>query len=770
MDFKTFKKAAILLPKDVSVMMRGRHGIGKCLNGNTKLICPHSGQEISLKDCVNDKKDIYNIDYITGRVFSTTPLDWIYSGKKQCLNIKTKSGNIISATKNHRFYTVDGWKKLSELTEGDYVASISFLPEPKNKIEPPDYEVFVLSGLLAEGGYSDAAIRFTNHDNEIVSIMKNCVGKYNCVLNEYSKGQFSIIKSDNKNSQIKNYVREQILDKYECGKLLSKEKKIPNKVFSYSNEKLAKFIGYFWSCDGTILPKTNNIEIALASKELVYQLKILLLRFGIISTVRHRKVKYEKNGKKFDAWSLRVVTSSFENFKNNIPLYGPKKEKIKQILNGINPNYDTIPLTYDFRKKIIKTIRNNPQIKITHFGKKIGWKTKFHSHYLIKTKTISKRVFSAFCEHYNIEEWKHYNSIFWDKISKIEKGKIEDVYDLTVDKTHNFIASSFVVHNSQVSYQMAEQFGLPMLERRLAQLNEGDLIGLPELDGKRTRFLPPDWFYDAMNEPRLIFLDEFDRSQDEVQNAAFELVLDRTIQGNKIHPDCRIYAAINGGKHGGNYNVSTIDPALNDRFWIADIEPTIDEWLDWGRESKKIIPEILDFITANSSYLEERGEIKDPNRISPSRRTWERLSNTLKDNPFLLDELSKNKGLFLAVCSGFVGLSTSSFFKDFLSDRSKHITAEDILNNLSKHEKVIKKAKLEHLNSIIDKIQDNCMDQNEKVWSDSQAKNLYKFFLMLPAEQRMSLWYKISKSGTKIDNAKIFGSYISDIMLEMSEG
>jgi replicative DNA helicase len=40
------------------------------------------------------------------------------------------------------------------------------------------------------------------------------------------------------------------------------------------------------------------------------------------------------------------------------------------------------------------------------------------------------------------------NDVYWDEVSSIDADGEEDVYDLTVDKMHNFIASDIIVHNS----------------------------------------------------------------------------------------------------------------------------------------------------------------------------------------------------------------------------------------------------------------------------------------------------------------------------------
>ena len=40
------------------------------------------------------------------------------------------------------------------------------------------------------------------------------------------------------------------------------------------------------------------------------------------------------------------------------------------------------------------------------------------------------------------------SDLYWDEISSITKLGEEDVYDLTVDGVHNFVANDIIVHNS----------------------------------------------------------------------------------------------------------------------------------------------------------------------------------------------------------------------------------------------------------------------------------------------------------------------------------
>src|SRR5579863_4412898 len=137
------------------------------------------------------------------------------------------------------------------------------------------------------------------------------------------------------------------------------------------------------------------------------------------------------------------------------------------------------------------------------------------------------------------------------------------------------------IGKSQVVFALGQHFGLPVIDRRLSQLDSGDILGLPKLENNVTKFMPPDWVMRACTEPVVLFLDEINRAVPEVMQAAFQLVLDRQLSGHKLHEGTRVYAAVNTN---ARYQTNEMDPALLDRFWAIDLEPTDDDWYAWAME------------------------------------------------------------------------------------------------------------------------------------------------------------------------------------------
>jgi len=331
---------------------------------------------------------------------------------------------------------------------------------------------------------------------------------------------------------------------------------------------------------------------------------------------------------------------------------------------------------------------------------------------------------------------------------------------LTMDETISIlIRGPHGIGKSQCAYQLGEELGLPVKERRLSQMTEGDMIGLPKLEDDTTKFCPPDWFMECVREPHVLFLDEINRATPEVMQAAFQLVLDRELNGVKIHPECRILTAINAS---ADYQVNEMDPALLDRFAVVDLEPSLQDWLTWAKGPGGINPIMVDFIKQNPRHLEHKGQI-EPNKVYPSRRSWERVHKTLDRNN--LYENAGDKRFYQSTMT-LCGPEAAIGFVEFVKNYAMVISAEDILDRFSKFKKRIEKGTNEQLMTITEKLCDHAgKDSNSGKWTDKQAENVAKFFKMLPDELLIQAWTDLSEAD--FDNSLKVHPLIQDHMVEV---
>lgn len=298
-----------------------------------------------------------------------------------------------------------------------------------------------------------------------------------------------------------------------------------------------------------------------------------------------------------------------------------------------------------------------------------------------------------------------------------------------------------------------------LIDRRVSQLMAGDIVGLPKIDDESTRFLPPDWYIRACKYPCVLFLDELNRALPEVIQAVFQIILDRELNGHKLHPLTRIFSAINTS---AIYNVNEFDPALFDRFWVANIIATIEDWLIWAKEKyegndleeleiKNLFggfnchPLIVDFMSdpTNAKAWLDPGKINDVLKVSPSRRSWEKLGDTIAK--LEIDEKIDDE--FYAVCVGFVGVEAAIKFTDFCKNQNAKFTGKDIIDSYQSIRNIIvSKNRAETLNEAIEKVTDYAISKLESL-SDEQGTNLLQFMQDLPGELKVSLWSKLTQKG-----------------------
>ncbi len=361
------------------------------------------------------------------------------------------------------------------------------------------------------------------------------------------------------------------------------------------------------------------------------------------------------------------------------------------------------------------------------------------------------------------------------------------------------------IGKSQGAYQAAQELGLPVKELRLALMDTGDFIGLPDLvtrpfddaakerayhmdlieslrnveskaaadavvmsintkHGRRTetRFAPPSWLVDCSRAPHVLFLDEMNRALPEVLQASFQLILDRNLNGVPLHPQTRIVAAVNTGSQ---YRVEATDPALRDRFAIIELRPTFDDWVDWAREKvtetgkQNVHPLIVDFVVKNPAHLEHTNGDQDLKKVYPSRRSWARLSSEL-DNSGCLQGApdSTQQSLIHAMSMAMVGIEAATGLVPHIIDSTRQLSADDILDRfeldseLAKLSKGKKKGSLvrervqwdtaDALHGLNDRLLTSYADPG-KAWTDKQNERFSAYFQLLPGEICTALWCKI---------------------------
>lgn len=280
--------------------------------------------------------------------------------------------------------------------------------------------------------------------------------------------------------------------------------------------------------------------------------------------------------------------------------------------------------------------------------------------------------------------------------------------------------------------------GVPVVERRLSQMTEGDITGIP-FEGNRggTVFRACEWLLATCEFPCVLFLDELNRAIKGVEQATFQLADSKAFDGNLLHDGTRIMVAVNIGDQ---YDVTPMDPAALSRYAVVDLDPTTQDWLDWA--GNNCDQAMVDFIRSNERLLEFKG-IAEPNTKTPDRRAWGNLDAELTHSELYTNV---NDPIFYHMCASMVGTEAASKFWNFVKERALDISADDVLRDWDACNKRLPKDDAKRSSKFVDimgklnhKLKDHTMTIDER-------SEYVKFFKDAPAEVRFTAWKALGQN------------------------
>ena len=422
-----------------------------CLSGDTLIYNAKTGQRRTIKElvgknnhyCLALDKNLKSVSEKALKIFST--------GIKPVNKMRLSSGKEIKATANHKFLTINGWKRLDELKTGQFIATPRTIRKSKST-DMPDDQIVVLAHLIGDGCYlKKQPLHYTNADPLCIQAVdkasKRQFGTKNRLVAQKNWHHLYLSSphhlTHNKRNPIVKWLDEELLifDQRSGGK------EIPKQIFSLSNDKLALFITHLFATDGGLTKSAGIWRLHYASKstKLIRGLQHLLLRFEI-----HSMIKINKK-KGYDPVFDLIISSKSEQekFLTQIGIFGAKSENVKLALSELidiksNTNIDIIPKDI---WQYIKAKFGALGLTTRTFHEKMGWAYSGTQRYgnglsreriakvanLLDDKTLTNLSNSV---------------IFWEEIKEIVSCGTEEVFDISMPKNHNFVANDIVVHNS----------------------------------------------------------------------------------------------------------------------------------------------------------------------------------------------------------------------------------------------------------------------------------------------------------------------------------
>ncbi|MBI3495462.1 replicative DNA helicase [Candidatus Berkelbacteria bacterium] len=424
-----------------------------CVAGDTQIMLPQTGEITTIAQVV-ERQDLTTILSMRGdlKIIPQQTLHVFATGRKQIFTLKTASGKKIRATGNHKFYTLDGWKRLDELNITEAIAAPRIISyQPSATMDKP--RLGLLAHLIGDGCVlARQPIHYTSADvqnleyveqaaHAIFSIAPKRVRQQNW-YHSYLSSPYRL--THGRHNPIVQWFIELGIDNRRAG-----EKIIPSIIFQLPAAQIAHFIYHLWATDGSVSYNQRNgtIRIYYASKseQLIRQLQHLLLRFGITG-----RIKWSKKGDYAPTWHIDISGKTDQLlFAQQIGIFGTRgailAHEIKKLYGvNANPNVDVIPRSI---WKHIEGLRQTHGLTTREFHTAMGWAysgTQRQGNGISRTRLQAITQVLPDVLLHNLAQ----SDVLWDKIVAIEPGTIEPVYDLTIAHTHNFVANDIIVHNS----------------------------------------------------------------------------------------------------------------------------------------------------------------------------------------------------------------------------------------------------------------------------------------------------------------------------------
>jgi replicative DNA helicase len=510
------------------VVLAARPAMGKCLSADADIVLDDGSVSTIQEIYARRKGNLMTLG--EDMKFSLSrPSAYVDDGVKPVFRVRTRLGREIKTTITHPFLTVDGWRRLGELSVGDHVAVPRRMPvfghEPLGT-----HRIKLLAYMLGDGTMTGGMPRFTNADPLIREDFTAAVDEFGSlrVREETSGGTRTptiCVRADREvvsqhrqafartlrrvdlesrrsaaaiagramvsPASLTNWsqgktvpdaatslrLREALADHVDLDVTeLARARKnapnglrrwleglglwgrragdkfVPDAVFRAPRTELALFLNRLFATDGWATVLTSGqaqLGYCTVSERLARQVQHLLLRFGVVAALCKKSVKYGESRRW--GFQLNITESrSIHTFVEEIGIFGKDAavSRVRRALEGRRPhtNRDLVPRE---AWKLVDEARGGQSW--ASISRRMGFGPGHNLH--VGTRAISRNRMSRFADALGDQRLRDLaeSDVYWDEIVGIEPLGMEQVYDLTIPGTHNFVANDVCVHNTAMA-------------------------------------------------------------------------------------------------------------------------------------------------------------------------------------------------------------------------------------------------------------------------------------------------------------------------------
>lgn len=236
-----------------------------------------------------------------------------------------------------------------------------------------------------------------------------------------------------------------------------------------------------------------------------------------------------------------------------------------------------------------------------------------------------------------------------------------------------FIWGAPGIGKSALVEKFAAEVGLPCVSLLGSQLAPEDIIGIPQIKGETSEFLPPKMI--AKKEPYVLFLDELNACSQEVQKAFYSLIHEKRIGEYHLPKGSVVIGA--GNRAQDSAIVKTMSSALVNRMFHVQLRADPEQWLTWAYENG-IHPWVASYISQRPDHLfTEPPKTEEP---YSTPRSWHMLSDALHEYGAGKTDISEE--MLRVITYGCISAKHAGMFLAF----TKQLSNTNLLSEIIKGE------------------------------------------------------------------------------------
>jgi ribonucleoside-diphosphate reductase alpha chain len=269
----------------------------------------------------------------------------INNGIKNIYEITTHEGYTVKATNNHKFLTKSGeWVRLDELAEETELTISAKEPYCSIQTNTDNYKEDEMIGWIhGDGWFTDkvVGISFNGKDGDF-DVKRRLLPVFHKVFKtEHIRPMYD--SPDNFQLQTESSGAKQILVGLGVKFGRAGQRRIPDYIWETDSVRQIAFLRGLFSADGSIQNRSNTaVQLASTSKEFLLDVQLLLLRFGLHSTIYTTEFKTTKRNPQH---KLALTQENARRFMDSI---GFLSERKNSMFNRNPPKY------YNSDKKTVR--------------------------------------------------------------------------------------------------------------------------------------------------------------------------------------------------------------------------------------------------------------------------------------------------------------------------------------------------------------------------------------------------------------------------------